>query len=179
MQEIILKHFKQKFMRKISLIILLSIISVYGFSQNAKQKVIFIYSFTKYISWPAGNNQGDFLIGIYGNPEVSKELKIIAAKRKVGIRNIKVLDFSSIGNLQNCHIVYVAANKISDLSKIISNYNQKATIVVTNTSGAIQKGAGINFLMVGGKQKFEIRKANIEKNGLKVNSQLINLGIVK
>lgn len=166
-------------MKKIGLIIIIFLISISVFSQNAKQKVMFIYSFTKYISWPVGSNQGDFIIGIFGSPAISKELKIIAAKRKVGIRNIKVLDFSSLNSLQNCHIIYVAANKNADLSKVIQKYKQQAVVVVADTPGAIQKGAAINFAFIGGKQKFELRKTNIEKNGLKVNSQLINLGIEK
>lgn len=166
-------------MKKVCLATIAILISVFSFSQNEKQKVIFIYSFTKYISWPAGQSQGDFIIGVLSSPAMSKELNIIAAKRKVGIRSIKVLDFASVNSLQDCHIIYVPKNKIGELTSVIQKYKQKAVVVVANSPGAVQKGAAINFILVAGKQKFELRKANVEKNGLKINSQLLKLGIEK
>ena len=65
-------------MRRIYLIIIILFISLSGFSQNEKKKGIFIYSFTKYIRWPAGLSQGDFIIGVFGSPAMSAELDIIA-----------------------------------------------------------------------------------------------------
>jgi len=165
--------------KKIYLIILILLISILGFSQNEKQKVIFIYSFTKYISWPAANSKGDFIIGVLGSSAMNKELNNIAATRKVGIRNIKVLNFSSASSLQNCHIIYVASAKSAELNSVIQKYKQQAVVVVADNPGAVQKGAAINFTLIGGKQKFEVRKANVEKNGLKINSQLLKLGIEK
>lgn len=166
-------------MKRICLVIIILLISLSGFSQNEKGKVVFIYSFTKYISWPAELSQGDFLIGVFGSSEMSKELNIVAEKRKVGIRRIKVLYFPSVSSLQKCHIVYVPKDKKAELNKVIEKYKLQAVVVITDIPGAIQKGAAINFIFVGGKQKFEIRKGNVEKNGLKVNSQLLNLGIEK
>jgi len=165
--------------KKLCLAIIGLLISFSGFSQNEKLKVVFIYNFTKYISWPAANSQGDFIIGVFGSSAMSNELKSYAGNRKVGTRSIKILDFASAGSLQNCHIVYVATSKNGDLAKVIGKYQTQAVVVVADSPGAIQSGAAINFVFVGGKQKFEVRKANVEKNGLKVNSQLLNLGIQK
>lgn len=166
-------------MRIIYLAIISILISVSGFSQNEKLKVVFIYNFTKYISWPAANSQGDFIIGVLGSPSLSSELKSYAGNRKVGTRNIQVIDFASAGGLQNCHIVYVSPEKSGDLAAVIGKYKSQAVIVVADTPGAIAKGAAINFVVAGGKQNFELSKANIEHNGIKVNSQLLDLGIQK
>ncbi|RLD78404.1 MAG: hypothetical protein DRJ10_10405, partial [Bacteroidetes bacterium] len=137
-------------MKKICLaIIVTTLISISGFSQNEKQKVIFIYSFTKYISWPAGSNQGDFIIGVLASPTMSKELKIIASKRKVGMRSIKILDFASAGSMRDCHIVYVPKSRAGDLGNVIEKYKQKAVVVVADAPGSVQKGAAINFIVVG------------------------------
>ena len=67
----------------------------------------------------------------------------------------------------------------ADLDKVIEKYNSQAVVVVADTPGAVQKGAAINFVVADGKQNFEVRKANVEKNGIKVSSQLLNLGIEK
>jgi len=165
--------------KRIGLGIIILLLSLTSYAQNEKIKVTFIYSFTKYISWPAELSQGNFIIGVYGSPAMSQELKTIAQTRKVGIRTIEVLDFASTGSLQKCHIVYVPESKKADLDKVIEKYNSQAVVVVSDASGGIQKGAAINFIMADGKQNFEIRKENVEKNGIVVNSQLLNLGVVK
>jgi len=166
-------------MKRKCLVILILLISISGFSQNEKLKVTFIYNFTKYISWPAELSQGNFIIGVFGSPEMSGELKSVAETRKVGTRSIEVLDFASVGGLQKCHLVYVPENKKADLDKVLEKYNSQAVVVVADVAGSIQKGAAINFIMVDGKQNFEVRKANVEKNGIKVSSQLLNLGVEK
>jgi hypothetical protein len=166
-------------MRKLCLIIICLFISISGISQNEKLKVVFIYNFTKYISWPPADSQGDFIIGVLGSTSMSDELKSYAGDRKVGARSIKVMDFASAGSVQNCHIIYVAAGKSGDLSSVISKFKAQAVIVVADSPGAIQKGAAINFVIADGKQNFELSKTNIENNGIKVNSQLLDLGIQK
>jgi len=166
-------------MKKISSIFVLLLISLSVFSQNEKLKVTFIYNFTKYISWPAELSTGNFIIGVFGSPAMSGELKAVAETRKVGTRSIEVVDFASLGALQKCHMVYVPESKKAELDKVIEKYDAQAVVVVADVPGAVLKGAAINFIMVDGKQNFEVRKANVEKNGIKVSSQLLNLGVEK
>ncbi|MBN2756809.1 MAG: YfiR family protein [Bacteroidales bacterium] len=165
-------------MKRIILVLIsLLIISINSFSQNEKLKAVFMYNFSKYISWP--NNSGDFIIGVMGSSEMISELNIIAQKRKVGNRTIKVLDFSSYENIKNCNILYISDSKKSQLSKSILKVSLQPVVVVSDSPGSINKGAGINFVIDDGKQKFEIKKQNVEKNGIVVNSALLNLGIKK
>lgn len=166
-------------MKRLYFVFLFLILPLLVFSQNEKLKVVFIYNFTKYISWPAAQNQGDFIIGVLGSPAMSKELASYVASRKVGTRSIKVVDFASSGGLQNCHLVYVPGSQNGSLGSVIAKYKQQPVVVVADNPGAIDVGAGINFIVDGGKQKFEVRKTNLEKNGLKVNSELVNMGIAK
>ncbi len=161
----------------ILLFISVILISNNSFSQNEILKASFIYNFSKYISWPSSS--GDFKIGVIGSPSMSTELKKIAQKRKVGSRNIKVLDFSSYTSIVNCNILYISSSKKSQLSKAILKVSLQPVVVISDSPGSISKGAGINFIVSGGKQKFEIRKKNVEKNGVKMNSALLKLGINK
>jgi hypothetical protein len=165
--------------KKLYFVILLLTLPLLVLSQNEKLKVVFIYNFTKYISWPAAQNQGDFIIGVLGSPTMSKELAGYVASRKVGTRSIKVVDFASAGGLQSCHLVYVPGSQNGSLGSVVVKYKTKPVVVVADNPGAIDGGAGLNFILDGGKQKFEFRKTNLEKNGLKVNSELLKMGIEK
>ncbi len=164
-------------MKKLYFVILFLLLPSLVFSQNEKLKAVFIYTFTKYISWPTQG--GDFTIGVLGSPAMSNELKGYVASRKVGTQSIKVVDFASAGALQNCHLVYVPASNNGSLGSVIAKYKTKPVVVVADSPGSIDKGAGINFIVDGGKQKFEVRETNLKKNGLKVNSELIKMGIAK
>ena len=164
---------------KKSLILFISIIfiSTSSYAQNEKIKSVFMYNFSKYISWP--NKSGDFIIGVMGSPKLTTELKKIAQKRKVGSRSIKVLSFSSFSSIKKCNILYISNSKKSQLSKSLIKVSLQPVVVVADSPGSIQKGVGLNFVVVGGKQKFEVRKKNVEKNGIKINSALLKLGINK
>jgi hypothetical protein len=164
-------------MKRICFGIIYLLISFSVYAQNEKTKASFIYNFTKYISWPDDASQGNFVIGVYGSPAMSDELKAIAGTRKVGTRSIDVLDFASVGSMQKCHLVYVPDGKKADLDKVIEKFRPQPVVVVSDVAGAILKGGAINFIMVDGKQNFEVKKDNVEKNGIKVNSQLLNLGV--
>lgn len=166
-------------MKRFYFVILFLILPLLVFSQNEKLKVVFIYNFTKYISWPAGQDQGDFIIGVLGSSAMSQELAGYVASRKVGTRSIKVVDFASAGGLQSCHLVYVPGSQNGSLGSVISKYKQQPVVVVADNPGAIDGGAAINFIFEEGKQKFEVRKTNLEKNGLKVNSELLKMGVEK
>ncbi len=149
------------------------------FSQNENVKAVFIYNFTKYISWPQSESSGDFVIGVLGNPAMISSLNALASKKKVGTRNIKVLNFSSFNDVQKCHILFIGSAKKSQIEDALNKVSVLPVVVVSDSPGSIEKGAGINFVEVGGKQKFEIKKATVEKKGIKVNSALLQLGITK
>ena len=67
---------------------------------------IFIYNFAKYIQWPNEKQNGDFVIGVYGKSPLTSNLESMAASKKVGTQNIKVIVFESVAQMQNCHMLF-------------------------------------------------------------------------
>jgi len=145
------------------------------FAQSEKYQALFIYNFTKYIEWPINNNK-EFVIGVYGNSNIIAELEKVAANKKVGSQNIVVKSFSEAQEIISCNIVYIPANRNSKLDEVLANAKDN-TLIVTDKKGAAKEGADINFVIVEGKQKFEINSNNISKSGLKIDPNLLNLGI--
>jgi hypothetical protein len=56
--------------------------------------------------------------------------------------------------------------------------NGRNTLIITERNGLISKGAGINFVMNDGKQKFQLSKINLQKSGLKVNAELVDMAVL-
>jgi len=146
-------------------------------AQDAKFKALFMYNFTKYLEWPANQKQGDFVIEVLGSSPIIGELEIIAQKRKVGAQSIRILRISSIAESQGGNILYIPENRSSFVAPAAQRFANSGTIVISDKPGLINQGAGINFVNANGKQNFEVSKNNIQKQGVKVNSVLLSLGI--
>ena len=149
-----------------------------SYDTNAKMKALYVYNFTKYIDWPESYKQGNFIIGLLGETSIKQELDKVALTRKAVNQTIEVKQFASVDQIDNCHMLYVSKEKSGEFNAAVQKTKDKSTLVITEENGFAQKGAGISFIVVESRQKFELSKLNIEKRDLKVGSQLISLAIV-
>ena len=125
--------------RKWVFIVGLTIISLNILGQDAKIKTVFIYNFTNYIQWPENYNSGDFVIGVYGDSPMINELNSLATKRKVGGQTIKVKKFNTIGEIQNCHILFIESGKSSEITGIINKIVGNNTLLISEKAGMTNK----------------------------------------
>lgn len=149
-----------------------------AWAQKEKYHSIFIYNFSKYIKWPDAQNSGTFVIGVLGTSAIQKDLKSMAAAKKVNGLQIEVKQFRNIAELSSCHILYVSATESDKISQIISGTGNQPILIVTDQPGLAKKGAAINFVEVDGKIKFELNQKNAESRGLKVAGALASLAIL-
>lgn len=163
--------------KKLLLLMLAAFYGTVSFSQDEKFKALFMYNFTKYIEWPAEKQTGAFIIGVYGSSPIQNELMLIAEKKKVGAQQIQVKQVNTIEEMSKCNFLYVPENKSSKAQEILSNCSGKGTVIITDKPGLAKTVSGINYIQINGKQSFEINRKNLEKQGVKVNSVLMSLGI--
>ncbi len=147
-------------------------------AQNYKLYNVFMYSFTRYIEWPAEGNSGDFEIFVLGDSPIVAELKSMAQVKKVGDRTIKVTQIKAVGEIRKCNILFLPSEKSGLLNDVLTKLGQSATLVVTEQDGLAQKGSGINFVEKAGKPAFELNNAALNKVKLKASSELSRMAIV-
>ena len=147
--------------------------------QQSMFKALFMFNFAKYIEWPKQKNPDEFVIAVYGNDEITKELKKLAAARKINNRSIVVKSVKSPSEAPAANIIYVPTHNSAALDKVTSFYTGKSTLIITGKDNLCNKGAGINYVMQGGKMKFEVCKRNIISHNLHIDPKLISLGIEK
>lgn len=138
----------------------------------------FIYHFTKYTQWPSSLQSGDFVIGVLGSSEMSKELESLASAKKVGSRKIVVKSFASASEVDACHILFIGKSKTGDLGSVLTKAKSNSTLVVTESDGAAKQGSIINFVEAGGKVRFEMNVDNAKSHNLKISSDLQRLAIL-
>ncbi len=168
--------------KKESVYILLCIIgcmlSIDGaIAQAEKFKAAYLFNYTRFIEWPEEKSSGYFIFGILGPDPIIKELELLAKKKTVFGRPIKVVVFSSPVDVGSCHILFVPKEK-SNLIRQLHNHRQTlAILIVTETTNGIQQGAAINFVIRDNKLLFELKESNILEHNLKVDNQLRSLAI--
>ncbi len=139
----------------------------------ARAEALFIYNFSRLIEWPANYKSGPFIIGVLGNnTEIIKELESYTAGKSVGSQAISIRVFNSVDEVMACHTLFLPFPEAKNLPAVLSKTDGKSTLVITEKNGSIEKGAGINFIVIGDKLKFEFSPANISKNNIKVSSKL-------
>jgi hypothetical protein len=106
------------------------------------------------------------------------ELDNLSKTKTIGSQKCVIKYFNQVKDIQKCHILFIPTDKSEDIGSILKKVKGMNTLLVTEKEGLARKGAGINFISVDNKQKFELNKANVDKYGLKVSSNLLSLGIV-
>ena len=167
-------------MRKISQLVILVCCFVIIFNKVSaegdvsKAEALFIYNFTRYVEWPAQANNSSFVIYVYGSAQVFSELKEYTADKMVGTQPITLKKISSIDEIDNCNLIFVAFSKTKDIKAIKSKLNNNKTLIITERAGALEEGSIINFVFNEDKLGYEINPTNASNAGLKLNSVIIN-----
>lgn len=166
-------------MRNICLVVVFCWVGLgVSYAQSYQLHSVFMYSFTRYIQWPDEMNQGAFEIHVLGDSPILAELQKMAESKKVGERSIKVSRVGALTDIKRCNILFVPADKSTQLTDILTKVGSNATLVVTEQSGIGAKGSGINFIEKEGKLAFEINQTALAKQRLKASTELMRFGIV-
>ena len=149
---------------------------------NAKIKAVFLYNFTKYIEWPEGKREGNFVIGVLGQSPVFSELANSAHKNTEKPSAVRYLDIKScndVNSIAECHMLYIPNGSSEMLKMAVDKSEGHNTLIVTDKAGLAKLGgADINFVVSNNKVKFELNKSNVQKHELKVSNLLTNLAIL-
>jgi len=150
---------------------LLTIGAISLFGQKEKIQSVFIYNFiTKYVEWPSSYKNGDFVIGVLGNSPIISELEDLAYNRNVGNQRITIKTFKSAEDVTACHVLYIPESKTGEMEKALTKVG--STLIITDNAPAGTKGDAINFMTVGGKQRFGVKAYNATSKGLVVSPEL-------
>lgn len=148
------------------------------YDTNAKMKAVFVYNFTRYIEWPESYRQGNFIIGLLGQTAISEELDKMTQTKKAVNQTIEIKRFNSINDISQCHMLYVSKEKSASFTDALKKTKGSSTLVITEQDGFAKQGAGISFVVLNNRQKFEINKSNIQQRDMIVGSALLSLAIV-
>jgi hypothetical protein len=169
-------------MKQLGLIV--NIFLVFAFSNcgytQSQEKIysVMMMNFSKGIHWPAEAVNGNLIIGVLEYPPLAAELINISSNNRLAYRKVEVREYMRVEDIDKCHILFIPAYKAKKLPDVLAHISRYPTLIVTNKPDLARKGAGINFVLLNGKLKFEINSRAIEKRGMMISSDLKGLGIL-
>ncbi len=157
----------------ITLLLSMNLVSLHAQTTNHTAYSLFVTSFAKYASWP--QEDGDFKITVLGKSKVYDELVKMTASKNVNGHAYKIEQTDDITQIGDARIIYISDNKSSNLDEILKATHGKPIMIVTEREGLAKKGAGLSFLVIDNKLRFDINNTELEKRNIKVSANLVTI----
>jgi hypothetical protein len=73
-------------------------------------------------------------------------------------------------------LIFISKSEENHVAEIFSQLDSKPILTVSEINSFAQNGGIIDFYLQGNKVRFEINPDSAQRRGLKISSQLLNLG---
>ena len=157
-----------------------SLSPTYLLAQEATEyavKAAMIYKIAKFVNWPEtafAPNEEEIVIGILGDDPFGKEIDILENKM-VRDRKVHIIRFSSVEDVQQCHILFISESEVENMAKITEKLRNRSVLTVGDSPPFINDGGMINFNIMQDNIRFEINAAAAKQADLKISSMLLRL----
>jgi len=148
-------------------------------SKEYQLKAAFLYHFAQFVKWPSdsfNNPDAPFCIGILGDDPFGEALEETVQGETIDNHKLVVERAHNCDDLKDCQIIFICKSEEGHVPQILSQLDSKPVLTVSETDSFDEIGGIINFYLQGGKVRFEINPSSAQRRGLKISSQLLNLG---
>ena len=145
-------------------------------------KAAFLFNFAKFVEWPPAAFAGakaPMIIGILGENPFHDDLTRTIGNKTIDEHplEIKELQFSSLAQATNCHILFISTSEKKRLPEIFAGLKGASVLTVGETDRFTETGGMINFVPEGTKIRFKVNQDTASKAGLKISSKLLSLAV--
>jgi len=145
------------------------------FSKPELEAVI-LYKIMQLSQWPADKSIPEFNIGIYDSSSYITTFKKIFSQQKIRNKNLNIFKFNPYKDKQNIHVLFITRNNTHKLKEINRLLKGKHVLIITDQSND-KRHVMVN-LPLNNKSKitFEINRANIILEGIKISNDIVIIG---
>jgi hypothetical protein len=139
-------------------------------------KAAYLYKFAGYVDWPEGTfprADTPITIAVMGDDQLADALAQYVSGRTVNERPFSVRKQKDDDLPDGIHILFIAHGQTERLRARGKLF--RPILIVTESEGALAQGSTINFLVSGGRVRFEVSLESAEKRRLKLSSGLLRV----
>jgi hypothetical protein len=167
---------------------LLSLVSLCSalpsYAQQAKPdeyqiEATYLYDFTRFVAWPTQTSTQNqpFGICVLGTDPFGRELDAVLAGGHVGNRSLVAKRISKPQQTSECQILFVSASEEGRLNEILTALDRSSVLTVSDIPQFSQRGGMIQFVLDGGKVRFEVNLSKAGDAGLTLSSDLLRVAL--
>ena len=148
-------------------------------SKEYQLKAAFLYNFAQFVKWPPNAfpaADAPFDIGILGDDPFGSALEETVQGETIDNHRMTVVRAQRLEDLKDCQMIFVCRSEEGQVGEVLSQLGSKPVLTVSEVENFAQNGGDIDFYLSGGKVRFEINPQSALRCGLKISSQLLNLG---
>jgi len=149
-----------------------------GAATEYQVKAAFLYNFAKFVEWPPDTfprPSAPLHLCVFGDDPFEGELERIVREKTIGGRPLRVLQPKRAGQARGCHILFVGSSDPKEVRSLLEVLRGSSTLTVGNSSEFTRLGGMINFLVEGGRVRFEINPEAAQENRLRISAKLLSL----
>ena len=166
-----------------TLFLLAAFLTAAAHAQNAglehTLKAAVLSKFPAFTEWPPSSLQGRTTIDIcVVRPNLfGTTLTDLVAGESVGGRPLRVRELTSIGTVDDCHLLFIPAAATSDRKQLLARVRRLPVLTVGDSPAFLEEGGIVELRLVSGRVRFEINMAAADGAGIRLSSQLLRLAL--
>jgi len=143
-----------------------------------KVKAAFLFNFAKFVQWPPTafqNATEPISICVLGENPFGRSLDETVAGRAVEGRSLTIRYISSVTQVAGCHILFVSSIENKLPFPMIEDIAMPGILTIGDSAVSGADSVVINFILEGGKVRFEINVEAAERQKIRISSRLLSL----
>jgi hypothetical protein len=144
-------------------------------------KAAFLYNFTQFVTWPNDvfpGSDSNFNICIFGKDPFGESLKNLVENENVKTHPIKVVQINNDQQLDSCHILFIAKDKIASIQNLDSQLGSKPVLTIGDSPDFADRGGVIGIGLIEQRIKLRINLSAANSKHLTISSKLLRLSEV-
>lgn len=149
-------------------------------SAEYRIKAVFLFNFVQFVEWPAtafASSTAPIEICVLGVDPFGGALEQTVAGESIDNRPLVVRRLPRAVGVDTCHLLFISRSEQGRLGEVFQAIGSSGSVLtVSDIDGFVRRGGAIGFFLDRQRVRFEISPSHVQGRGIKLSSQLLNLG---
>lgn len=138
-------------------------------------KATYLYNFGRFVQWPANIPGDSFAICLLGQDPFGPVLDSTLSGESLDGRPVVVRRITKARDATDCRILFINSAEESHLSEILNVLDGNSILTVSDMPDFSRRGGMIQFVLEGGRVRFEVNLTRAENAKLTLSSELLKV----
>lgn len=139
-------------------------------------QAVFLFNFAQFVEWPAdafADAKAPLVIGVLGDDPFGSVLDETVRGETVRGRPFKIRRYRRLGDVKNCHILYISRSEANRLEEILAAVRDRPILTVSNSEDFESDGGVIRFILEQNRIRLSIDLEAAQATRLTFSSKLL------